>query len=374
MALIIIIGPAYPLRGGIAAFNERIAHQLLGMGHEVIIYTFSLQYPSFLFPGKSQYSDSPPPADLDIRVKINTVNPLNWLETAKEIKRLRPDLVLTRFWIPFMAPSLGSILRRISKKGHPRILCIADNVIPHEKRSGDKALTSYFLNSCDAFIAMSSIVVRDLRQFVSKPVRLVPHPLYDHFGEPTDKIEARKQLQLAPDGKLLLFFGFIRKYKGLDLLLEALTNPEIKQAHIRLVVAGEFYEKEDSYRQYLQKNGLQDSVILHTRFITDDQVRFYFSAADAVVLPYRSATQSGIAPMAYHFGKPMIATMVGGLPETITDGETGILCQPDASSLSAAILRFYALGAPVFAPYLAAEKRRYSWKAMAEAILELGLG
>lgn len=372
MASIVILGPAYPLRGGIAAFNERLAQELIGMGHQVVIYTFSLQYPSFLFPGKTQLSDAPPPQGLDIRVQVNTLNPLSWFRTARDIRRLRPDMVLTRFWIPFMAPALGSILRRVKKGGQTRVVCIADNVIPHEKRPGDQALTRYFLDSCDAFIAMSRTVSDDLKKFVSGPVTLTPHPLYDHFGEKADKIAARRQLGVDTEGKWLLFFGFIRTYKGLDLLLEALTDPEIKREQIRLIVAGEFYESEEPYRKLLAKNKLRDAVILHTHFISDDQVRYYFSAADAIVLPYRSATQSGIAPMAYHFERPMIATDVGGLAETIPDGISGLVCQPEPEALAAAILRFYSMGSETFSAGLAAEKQKYSWPAMAEAILTAG--
>lgn len=369
MASIVILGPAYPLRGGIAAFNERLAQELLQMGHQVIIYTFSLQYPSFLFPGKTQLSDGPPPEGLDIRITVNTLNPASWLRTAREIRHIAPDIVVTRFWLPFMAPSVGSILRRVKKGGHTRIVCIADNVIPHEKRPGDMALTRYFLGSSDQFIAMSGPVFNDLKKFVSRPIALVPHPLYDHFGKKGDQRAARERLGLDPQGRWLLFFGFIRAYKGLDLLIEALGDPEVRREQIRLIVAGEFYENEAPYLKLLARHRLEDSVVLHNHFIPDEQVRYYFSAADAVILPYRSATQSGIAPMAYHFERPMIATDVGGLAETIPDGIAGVICSPEPHSLAAAMLRFYSLGEPAFSAGLAAEKRKYSWRAMAEAVL-----
>lgn len=373
MSTIVILGPAYPLRGGIAAFNERLARELRQMGHKVTLYSFSLQYPSVLFPGKSQYSDSPPPDDLSIKIKVNSINPFNWLRVGLEIRKLRPDLIITRFWIPFIGPSIGSILRLTRKNKHTRIVCIADNIIPHEKRPGDKMLTRYFLHACDAFIAMSKPVKEDLNKLVQKPTLLIPHPLYDQFGEKTDQRAALRKLRLPEAGKWLLFFGFIRRYKGLDLLLEAMSDPRIQQQQIRLLVAGEFYEKEAPYQQLIEKYKLQSSVYLHQHFIPDEEVKYYFSAADAVVLPYRTATQSGIAPMAYHFEKPMIVTNTGGLPDTIHHGETGLLCSPEPASLAEAILAFYEIGEAAFLPYLQAQKRIYSWRNMAGGILKLGL-
>lgn len=374
MSFIIIIGPAHPLRGGIAAFNERLAIELQRIGHRVMLYSFSLQYPSFLFPGKTQYSDSPPPEGLDIRTSINSVNPVNWLKVGREIKKLNPDVVITRFWIPFLAPSLGSILRQIRRNKHSRIVCVADNIIPHEKRPGDRELTNYLIKPCDAFVVMSKIVLNDLRKFTPKPASLVPHPLYDQFGEKITRSLSREHLQLPAKDKLLLFFGLIRRYKGLDLLLEAMADSRIRQGQIKLVVAGEFYEDASVYRGLIEKNKLQASVFLHTLYIPDEQVKYYFCAADAVVLPYRDATQSGIAPIAYHFELPMIATNVGGLPDTIEDGKTGLLCKPDAHSLADIILKFYTMGREQFAPYIREEKKKYSWLVMAEEILRMGLG
>jgi glycosyltransferase involved in cell wall biosynthesis len=373
MALIIILGPAHPLRGGIAAFNERLAAQLHQEGHQVILYSFSLQYPSFLFPGKSQYTASPAPDGLDIRTRLNSVNPLNWLRTGREIRRLNPDMVITRFWLPFLAPSLGTVLRRIRRGGHARIVCIADNVIPHEKRPGDRALTAYFLRACDAFIAMSTIVLNELRRLSPKPAVLVAHPLYDQFGGPMSPGEARRKLGIPREGRLLLFFGFIRHYKGLDILLQAMADPRVRGLGVRLIVAGEFYESEGPYREMILQKGLGDAVILHSRFIADEKVSSYFSAADAVVLPYRSATQSGIAPLAYHFERPMLATRVGGLPETITEGKTGLLAEPNAPAVAAMIARFYELGPDHFSESLREEKKKYGWEVMARTVLSLGL-
>src|SRR5687767_8496691 len=218
---IVIIGPGHPLRGGLATFNQRLCKQFIDEGHSCCIYSFSLQYPSFLFPGTTQYSDEPAPPDLDIHTVINSINPLNWIRVGNQLRKLKPDIIVVRFWLPFMGPALGTILRRVKKNGHTKIICIADNVIPHEKRKGDKAFTKYFLKSCDAFITMSEKVLNDLGKFkTDKPAKLVQHPLYDTFGDILSKEIARKELGIRNSEFVLLFFGFIRKYKGLDLLLE----------------------------------------------------------------------------------------------------------------------------------------------------------
>ena len=230
---IVIIGPAYPLRGGLASYNERLAREFQHQGHQVTIFTFSLQYPGFLFPGTTQYSSDPAPKDLDIHIAINSVNPLNWFRIGSKIKNLKPDLVVVRYWLPFMGPCLGTILRRIKNNGHTRIVCIADNIIPHESRPGDKAFTRYFIKPVDTFITMSEKVMKDLALFAAKkPATLVPHPLYDNFGDPVGKDAARKHLGLSPADKILLFFGFIRHYKGLDILLDAMAL--LKDTGIRL--------------------------------------------------------------------------------------------------------------------------------------------
>src|SRR6187402_146789 len=221
---IAIIGPAHPLRGGLTTFNHRLAREFLAQGDECVIYSFSLQYPSFLFPGTSQFTDEPAPEGLTIHSIINSVNPLNWIKVGKRIAREKPDIILVRFWIPFMGPALGTILRQVRKNKHTKIICIADNVKPHEVRVGDKIFTRYFLKPCHAFITMSENVLRDLRTYeTSKPALFIPHPIYDNFGERISKAEARQHLQIPQDEKIIFFFGFIRKYKGLDLLLEAIA-------------------------------------------------------------------------------------------------------------------------------------------------------
>lgn len=370
---ITIIGSAHPLRGGgIATFNERMAEVLQEQGHKVVIYSFSLQYPSFLFPGKSQFTDEPAPKGLEIRSVINSINPLNWLSVGNRIKNEKPDLIIVRYWLPFMGPCFGTILRRVRKNRHTKIVAITDNVIPHEHRPGDMAFTKYFLKSADAFLAMSKDVLKDLKQFTDKPSVFSPHPVYDNYGNAVIREEACKKLGLNPADKYILFFGFIRKYKGLDLLLDAMKDERIKQSGIKLIVAGEFYGDGDSYIQQIQNNAIGDSVKLFTEFIPNDEIKYYFSATDLVVQPYRTATQSGITQVAYHFEKPMVVTNVGGLAEVVPDGKVGFVTEPDPTDIATAILRFFEPNSlPNLQQNIASEKQKYSWDTLLTNLLAI---
>jgi glycosyltransferase involved in cell wall biosynthesis len=376
---VVIIGPAHPLRGGLATFDQRLARQFIQEGYACTIYSFSLQYPSFLFPGTTQYSTEPPPEGLTIFSRINSINPFNWWGVGRELRRLQPDLIVVRFWLPFMGPALGTILRRVRKnrRGPTKIVAITDNVIPHEKRPGDTPFTRYFLKACDAFVTMSEKVMTDLRTFQpDKPARQVAHPLYDNFGEPIPRNEARAQLRakginIADDDKVLLFFGFIRKYKGLDIALEAMADQRVRDLGIKLLVAGEFYEDAALYRELITRLGIEDSLLLRTDFIPDSEVRHYLCAADAVIQPYRNATQSGVTPLAYHFGKPMIVSNVGGLPALVPHELVGLVAEPEPGPMAAAILRYFVLGESFFLPALRTEKEKYSWARLVATLLEL---
>ena len=371
---IIIIGPAHPLRGGLASYNERLAKQLIQEGHQVTIYTFSLQYPGFLFPGTTQFSTEPAPADLSIEVCINSVDPLNWIRVGRKLKKLQPDLIIVRYWLPFMGPCLGSILRIAKQNKHTKIVCIADNIIPHEKRPGDMLFTKYFLQPIDAFITMSDKVLADLQQFATdKPATFVAHPLYDNFGEKVSKEEARSFLKIKDEEAILLFFGFIRKYKGLDILLDAMKILQAAQITPipKLLVAGEFYEDRKAYDEQIEKLGIKDMLILNTAFIADSEVKYYLCAADVVIQPYRSATQSGVTPLAYHYEKPMIVTNVGGLPSLVPDNKVGLIAEPDAASIAAKIIEYFEKGTPHFLPHLIEEKKKYSWSKMTETIFKV---
>ncbi len=339
---VIIIGSAWPLRGGLSAFNERIARQYLQHGDEVEIYTFSLQYPGILFPGKTQYSSEPAPKDLKIKVTINTINPFTWFKTGNEIRKMNPDLVIIKFWIPFVAPSLGKIARIIKKNKHTKIISIIDNIIPHEKRPGDKQLASYWVNSVDGFVTMSRAVLDDLNLFdKNKPKLYCPHPLYDHYGVVTSKEVAKKSLGLDQQSRYMLFFGFIRDYKGLDLLLQAIDHDYIKSNSIKLLVAGEFYTDSKPYYDLVEKHGLKDLVLMSGDFVPDSKVALYFNACDVVVQPYKDATQSGVTQIAYHFEKPIITTNVGGLAEIVPNDEVGYVTEPVVEEIQKAIVKFY---------------------------------
>jgi glycosyltransferase involved in cell wall biosynthesis len=371
---IIIIGPAYPLRGGgMSTFNERLARAFMQAGHTVSIYTFSLQYPSFLFPGSSQYSTEPAPAGLDIKVLINSINPLNWIKTGIRLRKERPDIIVVRYWLPFMGPCFGTILRIAKKNQHSKVVCIADNIIPHEKRIGDTAFTKYFIKPVDAFITMSEKVLGDLSLFHnSKPAVYIPHPLYDNFGEKIAKADARAHIGIPNDAKIILFFGFIRKYKGLDILLDAMALLKDRMPDLRLLIAGEYYEDKKQYEDQMSLLQIQDRLILRTSFIPDNEIKNYLCAADLVVQPYRNATQSGVTPLAYHFEIPMIVTNVGGLAAMVPHDKAGLVAEPNAVSIALNIEAFFQKGEAWFLPHLREEKKKYSWELMVNEILKSG--
>lgn len=366
-----IIGPAYPLRGGgMASFNERLARAFQQDGHEVIIYTFSLQYPSILFPGTSQYSTEPAPQDLTIKVNINSINPINWIKTGLKLRKEKADIIVVRYWMPFMGPCFGTILRSAKKNKHSKIVCIADNVIPHEKHFYDNAFTKYFIKPIDAFITMSQKVLQDLKTFTStKSAKYVAHPLYDNFGEKISKQEARKNVGIAHEEKILLFFGFIRKYKGLDILLDAMPEVIKKTPGIKLMIAGEYYEDAKIYEQQIDKLGIRNNLILKNGFVADHDIKNYLCAADVVVQPYRNATQSGVTPLAYHFEIPMIVTNVGALPDMVPDGKVGLVAEPNAASIAEKIITYFEMGEAHFLPALIEEKKKYSWDVMVSEII-----
>ena len=369
---IVIIGPAHPLRGGLATFDERLARAFQEEGHRVTIVTFSLQYPNFLFPGKTQYSTDRAPEGLDIQVLINAVNPFNWLSVGLKLKKLKPDTVICRFWIPFMGPCLGTILRLIKRNGQSKIIGLIDNIIPHEKRLGDRPLAQYFASACDAFVVMSRAVEAEMKTFSNRPTAYIPHPIYDTYGEKVSREAALAYLKLPTDTRYVLFFGFIRPYKGLDLLLEAFNTEGVKKLNVKLIVAGEFYGDQDFYRNLIVSQGIENQVIVKSDFIPSEEVRYYFGAADLVVQPYKTATQSGISQIAYHFEKPMIVTDVGGLPEIVPHGEAGYVVEPTPQSIADALVDFFDNHRlNDFTEKVIENKKRFSWKAMTDGFLNI---
>jgi glycosyltransferase involved in cell wall biosynthesis len=370
---VVIIGSAYPLRGGLATYNERLARAFAENGDKAVIHTFSLQYPNFLFPGKTQYSEGPAPKDLDIRVTVNSINPLSWIKVGRMIKKQKPDLVIVKFWLPFMGPCFGTILRIIRKNKHTKVISIIDNIIPHEKRPGDRALSNYFVKAVDGFIAMSKAVLNDLATFdKNKPKLYSPHPLYDNFGALLPKEEAKKKLGLDPKFDYMLFFGFIRDYKGLDLLIEAFGDERFRKLPVKLVIAGEYYSDPAPYIELIKKHKLEEHIIQKTDFIPDNEVAPYFCASDIVVQPYKDATQSGVTQIAYHFERPMLVTNVGGLPEMIPHGKVGYVVEPIVKDIADALIDFYTKNREQeFVPNVASEKQKYSWSNMIGTIESL---
>ena len=369
---IIIVGPAYPYRGGIADFNERLAREFQREGHEVTIYTFTLQYPSFLFPGKTQYSTSPAPSDLTIVRKINSINPLNWISVGREIRRMKPDMVMVRFWLPFLAPCLGTIAR-IIRRAHIKVVGLLDNVIPHERRIGDRLFARYMIKSLDGYVAMSEAVLGDAKSFDdTKPYALTPHPLYDNFGEKVTREVAIQTLGLDADTRYILFFGLIRDYKGLDLLLRAFADERLRNKRVKLIVAGEFYSNAELYERLERELDLAEHIVWYKEFIPADRVRYFFAAADLVAQPYKSATQSGITQIAYHFERPMLVTNVGGLAEIVPHGRVGYVVQPDAADIADALVDFVDNKQEGdFEQGITEEKSKYAWSNMTTALLEV---
>lgn len=367
---IAILGTAWPYRGGLAVYNERLAREFAAQGDEVTIYTFTLQYPSFLFPGKTQYSTEPAPKDLKIIRCLNSINPLNWLKTGRAIRKYSPDILVIKFWLPFMAPCLGKVARIARRNGMTKVVSILDNLIPHEHRPGDRFFGRYFTRSVDGFVAMSDSVLEDLNQFdIYKPRVFCRHPLYDNFGPKASRDEALKFLGLEPEKRYMLFFGLIRDYKGLDLLLKAYADSRFRKMNVRLIVAGEFYSGSEKYYELEKELGLEGLVVWKSDFVPDSEVRYCFGAADIIVQPYKSATQSGVTQIAYHFEKPMLVTNVGGLAEIVPDGKVGYVVEPDSAQIADALVDFFDNNRQEqFTEGILSEKKQYAWSNMTRSV------
>lgn len=367
---IAIVGPAHPYRGGLASIMESMAREFQSRGSEVDILTFTLQYPKILFPGKSQTVDTPPPTDLNIRRRVSTINPLSWISVGRELKLMRPDIVLMKYWTPFMAPCFGTIARIARSNGHTRVICQIDNVEPHEHHITDTLFNHYYLNSVDGFIYMSEQVHSELKNYTSRPALFSPHPIFDNFGERVNREEACKKLGLDPAVRYTLFFGLIRDYKGLDTLLDAWSK--FRRDGHKLLIAGEFYTSAEKYLKQIERLSIKDDIILHDFFIPDEEVRNYFSVADCVVLPYKSATQSGVTQICYNFCTPVIVTDVGGLKEIVPDGRVGYVCPASAEGVHEALEKIYSEdNIARFAEAMQEERKRFTWKAMCDKIEEL---
>ena len=367
---IVILGTAWPYRGGLAVYNERLAREFAAEGNDVTIYTFTLQYPSFLFPGKTQYSTEPAPSDLKIVRSLNSINPLSWGKTGRAIRALQPDILIIKFWLPFMAPCLGRVARIVKRGGKTKVVSILDNIIPHEHRPGDRLFGRYFTRSVDGFVAMSDSVLEDLNQFDTvKPRVFCRHPLYDNFGAKASREEALKFLGLDPKQRYMLFFGLIRDYKGLDLLLKAYADSRFRKMNVKLIVAGEFYSGSEKYFEMEKELGLEGMIVWKSDFVPDSEVRYCFGAADIIVQPYKTATQSGVTQIAYHFEKPMLVTNVGGLAEIVPDGKVGYVVEPDSAQIADALVDFFENSRQEqFTEGILTEKKQYAWSNMTRSV------
>ncbi|MBX7045012.1 MAG: glycosyltransferase [Ignavibacteria bacterium] len=369
---IIIIGTAYPMRGGMAHFNE-LMYKYLSIENDVKIYSFKRQYPEFLFPGKTQFEEGKPLTEFaegSNIISIDSINPFNWIKWGFNIAKENADLIIIKYWIPFFAPAFFTLAWIIRKFSKAKVLFQADNVIPHEKRFGDKFLTKVALSQGDIFQVLSESVAEDLKLFnkKNKPVIRSKHPVYNLFGEKVEKREAREYIKKefgvdVISDKVILFFGYIRKYKGLNYLIDAMKEV-VKKLDVKLLVVGEFYEDENKYMEQIKNNNLEKNILVISDFMPNEKVRYFFSACDLVVLPYNSATQSGITQIAYFYDKPVVATKVGGLSEVIHDGETGYLVEPKNSpQIADAILKFYSENMESeFSKKVSEEKKKYMWE------------
>ena len=371
---ITIVGPAHPYRGGLASIMQSMAREFSSRGDTVDIKTFKLQYPSFLFPGKSQTVDTEAPADLNITRCINTINPFNWIRIGHKIRRERPDFVLLKYWTPFMAPCFGTIARIARRNGHTRVICQIDNVEPHESHIIDRPCNYYFLRSVDGYVYMSEQVNKELKSYTKAPAIFSPHPMFENFGTRVERDHACHKLELDPDTQYAMFFGLIRGYKGLDMLLEAWAKlkREGKTQGRKLIVAGEFYSSKERYLSQIKSCEIEQDVILHGHFIADDMIKYYFSAVDFVVLPYHTASQSGVTQIAYNFSLPMIVTNVGGLPEIVPNDKVGYVCNPSFSDIASAIERAWSNdNLERFRNNLIEERKRFSWAEMCNKLTEV---
>ncbi len=370
---IIILGTAWPYRGGLATFNERLARQFMSEGHEVEVWTFTLQYPSFLFPGKTQYTNEPAPKDLVIRRELNSCNPFNWIKVGKAVRKAAPDLLICCYWMSFFAPSYGLVSKMAQRNGKTKCVALVHNMIPHEPSILDKLFAPYFVKRQNGFVALSESVVKDIEAISHQHSAVSsPHPIYDHYGERMTKEEACEALGLDAQKDYMLFFGLVRAYKGLDLLLDAFEKVKDSLPNLQLIIAGEFYEDEDKYRTQIADLGLTERVIIRNEFVPDGDLRKYFGAADLIVQPYKTATQSGVTQVAFHFEKPMLVTNVGGLGEIVHDHKMGYACAPNAEDIAEDLMDYYQnKRQEAYTAYLQKEKTKYAWSNMTRAFIKI---
>jgi glycosyltransferase involved in cell wall biosynthesis len=366
-----VVGPVHPYRGGIAHFTEMTVEVLRRRGHQVDVVSFRRQYPELLFPGKTQFETEGRSDAVTGPRLIDTINPLSWLQAARYLQRQQPDAVVFQYWMPFFAPAYGVVARMLRWGGIPS-LAVVHNALPHERHVGDAWLSRFFLQAAAGFVVMSDAVRDELRP-LRRPeatVHQIEHPVYERFGDAVPQDEARAALDLPPDAPVILFFGFVRAYKGLHVLLKALPQVLEQVPDLHLLIAGEPYDDPARYRRIIEKSDLGEHVHWHDRYIPSGEVPRFFGAADLVVQPYVDATQSGVAQIAFHFEKPMVVTDVGGLAEVIPHEEAGFVVPPEApDALADAVTRFFADDwADRLTEGVRRQKKRFAPERLAEAV------
>ena len=365
-----LIGPFPPFRGGISDFNSALYNEL-SKTNNLQIVNYSTQYPKLLFPGKTQYKYLEEDFPISERI-FSSINPFTWKKTVKQIINFKPEIVVVHYWMPFFAPALRNIATSLKKNNDIKIIAICHNINPHENRSFTHFFTKIFLNKINRFIVMSESVKSDLLKIIpDAKLKLTPHPIYNIFGNAIDKELARKNLNINAKN-VILYFGLIREYKGLDILLNSI--PKIKEGltDFIVIVAGECYENSDKYYDIIENLGIQKSIDLRLKFIPDTEVTNYFSAADVVALPYRTATQSGITQIAYNFNRPVIVSDVGGLSEIVPNEKVGYVVEPNADEFAKAIVRFFKEDKfDEFSENVSSNKKQYSWDKFAANLMEL---
>ncbi|MFT4601023.1 MAG: glycosyltransferase involved in cell wall biosynthesis, partial [Arenicella sp.] len=369
---IIIIAPAFPYRGGIAATSDRLAQEYVKRGAEVEVWTFKLMYPKIIFPGKSQYLEegTKAPQGIIIHRKISSINPFNWIKVGRQLKKSGAQKTIIRYWLPFMAPALGTIAK-FGKSKTNKVVCLADNVIPHEKRMGDKMLSKYFLKKMDGFIVMAEEGIGQLKDVfnISKPINYSPHPLFDIYGERLSKKEACEKLKLDAAMNYILSFGLVRKYKGVDLLIEAFETIKDQIPNHQLIIAGESYDNWDDYQSIIDKYDLNSRIIRKNLFIPNEEVKYYFSAADFLALTYRTATQSGVTQIAYSMELPMLVTDVGDLSNMVKHDLVGQVCENSIEEIAKSLLAIcQESNITKYSHNIKDEKKRFEWSKLCDSL------
>ncbi len=369
---ICLVGPAHPYRGGISHFTQMLAREL-ETAHDVRIVGYSRLYPALLFPGRTQYDEGGALVQVESLRLIDSVNPFTYARAADAVVEFAPDLVVVKWWHPFFAPALRTIANAVKRRSSAPVVFLCHNVLPHEGSAVATALARWGLRAADAFLVQSREDLATLRQFVPNAIADVhPHPTYTQFAASSmTRAQARSRLEV--DGRVLLFFGLVRPYKGVEDLLHAVARLP-RDAAVTLLLVGEFYEAREPYERLLQSLGIADRVRVVDRYVPDAEVAQYFMAADLVVLPYRSASQSGIAQTAFAFERPVVVTAVGGLPDVVEDGVTGYVVPPrDPAALAAAVTRFFAGDDAARMPQaIRASASRFTWAGCARALIALG--